>query len=111
MKIIFKNMESSENVKAVIVERMSHILEKYPSARDHRITFTLEMENSPFQAGPDRFNASALISGKVFKLRIKRSSQNLYQSIADLAEGFNQLMSREADRVLKLQQRSEKIAS
>lgn len=99
MKIIFKNMDPSDHAKNVIRERFSPLIEKFSALKSHAITFTMEMENSRTQAGPDHFNASALISGKVYKLRIKRSSQNLYQAIADLVESFNEIVGREKSRL------------
>lgn len=109
MRIVFKNMKSSDFAKTIIKERFSSIVEKYPSLKGHKITLTMEMDNSPTQAGPDHFNASVIVSGEVYKIRIKRSSRNLYLAIANLAEQFNQLISRETDRLLKPRHREGKV--
>ncbi len=102
LKIVFKNMESSELAKGVIQERISPIINKFPSLQGHRITLTVEMENSPKQAGPDLFTVSSIVSGKTFKvLKIKRSSGNFYHATAELADGLNELLAHENDRLIK----------
>ena len=102
LKIVFKNMESSQLAKDVIQERISPVIDKFPSLQGHRITLTIEMENSPKQAGPDLFTVSSMVSGKTFKaLKIKRCSGNFYHATAELADGLNELLGRENDRLIK----------
>lgn len=99
-------MESSQLAKGVIQERISPIIDKFPSLQGHRITLTIEMENSPKQAGPDLFTVSSMVSGKTFKgLKIKRSSGNFYHATAELADGLNELLGRESDRLIKSHKR------
>jgi ribosome-associated translation inhibitor RaiA len=106
LKIVFKNMESSQLVKDIVHERISPIIEKFPSLEGHNITLTLEMENSPKQAGPDLFTVSSVVRGKTYKgLKIKRSSGNFYHATAELADGLNQLLGRESDRLIKSSKR------
>ncbi len=102
LKIVFKNMESSQLAKEIVQDKISPIIEKFSSLEGHRITLTLEMENSPNQAGPDLFTVSSVVSGKTYKdLKIKKSSGNFYLAMAELAEGLNELLSRESDRLTK----------
>ncbi len=102
LNIVFKNMESSQLAKGFVQERISPVIDKFPSLQGHRVTLTIEMENSPQQAGPDLFTLSTMVSGKTFKaLKIKRSSGNFYHATADLAEGLKELLSRESDRLIK----------
>ncbi len=102
VKIVFKNMESSQFVKGFIHERINPILDKFSSLQGHRITLTIEMENSPRQAGPDLFTVSSMVSGKIYKgLKVKRSSANFYLATAELAESLNQILGRESDRHFK----------
>ncbi len=103
IKIVFKNMEISQLAKDVVQKRIIPIIDKFPSLEGHRITLTLEMENSPKQAGPDLFTVSSMVSGKTYKgLKIKKSSSNFYHATAELADGLNELLSRESDRIIKL---------
>lgn len=102
LKIVFKNLEPSQMARNIVEERIVPVIEKYPSLAGHKVTLTLEMENSPTQAGPDLFTVSSMVTGKTFKnLKIKKSSENFYLATAELVDGFNELLSRESDRLLK----------
>lgn len=111
LKIVFKNMESSKLAKDIVQEKINPIIEKFPSLNGHKVTLTLEMENSPKHAGPDLFTVSLMVTGKIYKgLKTKRASSNFYVATADLADGLNQLLSRESDRLLK-SNKKQKISS
>ncbi len=102
LKIVFKNMETSQLAKDIVHEKISPILNKFPSLEGHRIILTLEMENSPRQAGPDLFTVSSMVRGKTYKmLKIKKSSSNFYHATAELADGLNELLSQESSRLIK----------
>lgn len=110
IKIVFKNLESSELAKNIVKERFEPVIEKFPSLKSHKITLTLEMENSPNQAGPDLFTVSTMVSGKTFKnLKMKKSSENFYLAAAELVDGFNELMSRESDRLIKKKRQTSQL--
>jgi ribosome-associated translation inhibitor RaiA len=99
-------MESSQLAKETVQEKINPIIEKFPSLEGHKITLTLEMENSPKQAGPDLFTVSSMVNGKTYKgLKIKRSSGNFYVATAELADGLNELLSHESDRLFKSQRK------
>jgi ribosomal subunit interface protein len=101
-KIIFKNMDSSELVKDIVSEKIQPIIEKYPALVGHQIVLTLEMENSPNQAGPDLFTVTSMVKGKTYKnLKIKRSSSNFYVAIGELADRFNEQLSKEINRLMQ----------
>lgn len=111
VKIVFKNLEPSQFARNIVKERVEPVIEKFPSLAGHKITLTLEMENSPNQAGPDLFTISSMVTGKTFKnLKIKKSSGNFYLATAELADGFNELLSRESDRLLK-KKRKQKLTT
>lgn len=95
-------MESSELARDVVEKRIGMVISKFPSLQGHQVTLTLEMENSPQQAGADVFTVSSMINGKIYKdLKLKRSSDHFYQAIAELADGLKVLLSRETDRLIK----------
>lgn len=98
LKIVFKNMESSELARSIVQERICPIIDKFPSLEGHRITLTLKMKNSSKKDGSDLFTVSTVVSGKIYKrLMIKRSSENFYLATAELAAGLNELLSRESN--------------
>lgn len=102
LKIVFKNLEPSQLARDIVKDKIEPVIEKFPFLADHNITLTLEMENSPNQAGPDLFTVSSMVTGKAFKnLKMKKSSQNFYLATAELVDGFNELLGRESDRLFK----------
>lgn len=101
-KIVFKNMKSSTLISANLHNRLGPVLEKYPYLKRHRVTVTIEMENSPLKAGPDFYSISVMLTGKIFKdLRMKKSSDNIYLAVSDLTEGLTGYLSRTHERLLK----------
>ncbi len=86
MKIVFKNLPSSSLIRKAIEERLEPILNKISPARRGPVTVTVERENSPAQAGRDRYTATLMIgSGARGTLRLKEAAENLYRSIGLLA--------------------------
>jgi ribosome-associated translation inhibitor RaiA len=101
-KIVFKNMKSSTLISANLHNRLGPVLEKYPYLKRHRVTVTIEMENSPLHAGPDFYSISVMLTGKTFKdLRMKKSSDNIYLVVSDLTEGLTGYLSRTHERLFK----------
>lgn len=102
LKIVFKNLEPSQLARDIVKEKIEPVIDKFSCLAGHKITLTIEMENSPFQAGPDLFTISSMVTGKTFKnLRLKKSSQNFYHATAELVDGFNGLLGRESERLFK----------
>ncbi len=102
VKIIFKNMESSQLARGELEDRVLYLIKKYPQLKSHQITLTVEMENSPLQAGPDLFSVSSIISGPSIKrLKMKKSSHNFYLAVAGLIDSLKLLISDELDRLNK----------
>lgn len=106
INIVFKNLEPSQLTRDIVEERIGPVIEKFPALVGHKVTLTLEMQNSPTQAGRDLYTISSMVTGKTFKnLKITKSSDNFYLATAELVDGFNELMSRESDRLLKTSRR------
>ena len=83
INVVFKNLEKSELAKEAATERMESIVEKFPDLHSSQIKVTLEMQNSPHQAGPDFFVVKTqLNSGRYRGLRVEKSAQNLYVALA-----------------------------
>jgi len=100
MKVVFKNLESSELAKEIVKDRIEPVLAKFPRLLDHQVNVTLEMENSPSQAGPDLFNVIIQIKGKTYKfLKIEKSDINLYRAVAMASDGLFELLSKSNDRI------------
>ena len=107
LKIIYKNISASSLTSENVEERIAPILGKHPALRAHRVTLTIEMENSPFKPGPDSYSLSLMVTGKTYKnLRIKKSAGNLYAAAAALAEALTELLGREHERRQKATRRT-----
>lgn len=99
IQIKFKNLERSELARQAALERIDAIVEKFEDLKDSRITVTLEMENSPIQAGPDVFNVKIHVAGGRFDgTVVTKSSSNLYVALADLVEHMLEKLNRFGDR-------------
>ena len=97
--VIFKNLESSPLARESTLERFAVILDKFPDLEKSRIKITLEMKNSPIQAGPDLFSVKAQISGGKYRnIRVEKSAQSLYIALADVIDHMLELLNRCGDR-------------
>jgi ribosome-associated translation inhibitor RaiA len=100
VKVIFKNMERSELAQKAVTERMEAVISKFPDLTNSGIAVTLEMLNSPVQAGPDLFSIKIHIhSGRYRGIRLQKSSPNLYVALADAIDHILEVLNRFGDRV------------
>jgi hypothetical protein len=70
VKILFKNIESSQHAKEILLKRVSFVIETFLPLKDLRLTLNFEM---------------------------KRSSYNFHMAKAKFFDGFNKLFSSESD--------------
>lgn len=100
MKIIFRNLEKSEFAKDAVEERLGDMVEKFPKLKDHRITVTLFMDNSPNQPGPDSFGVKVLIQGRMFKtISLSKTATSLYHALAEVREHLLEVLNRYGDKI------------
>lgn len=102
--IRFKNLEKSELARQAVYDRVDVYVNKFPSLAESKIQVTLEMQNSPFQAGPDFFNVKLhIVRGKYDGVTVEKSDPNLYVALAKLAEQLQEVLNRTSDhsRVLE----------
>lgn len=99
MKIVFKNLEKSEIAKDAVRERVSELVEKFSDLKKSSVLVTLEMHNSPQQAGPDSFSISLRVSGGRYDgVSLTKYSQSLYVALADLIEHALEILNRYSDK-------------
>ena len=99
IQIKFKNLEKSELAKDAALERIEALVEKFEDLRTSRVVVTLEMENSPIQAGPDLFNVKIHISGGRFSgTTVTKSDSNLYKALADISDHMLEVLNRYGDK-------------
>lgn len=110
--IKFKNLDKSELAQEAVHERISRLIEKFPDLNDCKIRVTLEMENSPFQAGPDLFKVKLHVaSGRYDGVTIEKSDSSLYVALAEIVDHMLELLNRFGDRSrVKERSRARQIA-
>jgi len=99
LNTVFKNLENSDLVRQQVTQRIQHWSEKFPDLAQHKITVTLEMENSSHKPGPDLFTAKVKITGEKFKhLTLEKGAATLYEAIKAVDEGMLELLNRAGDK-------------
>jgi ribosome-associated translation inhibitor RaiA len=103
----FKNLEKSEMAREVTLNRVEPIIEKFPDLKTSQIQVTLEMDNSPTQAGPDLFKVRLHLKGGRYKgITIEKAHQNLYTALAELTDHMLEALNRFGDKIRVKQRRS-----
>ncbi len=99
IKITFKNLDSSQLARQVVHERLEAIIEKFEDLKKSRLYVTLEMENSPIQAGPDLFTVKVQVNGGRYQgVRIIKSASSLYVALADVVDHMLETLNRFGDK-------------
>lgn len=106
INVIFKNLEKSVLATEIATERIESLIEKFPLLKKSRIVVTLEMQNSPYQTGPDLFTVKTHCSnGKYRGIRVEKSAQSLYVALADVVDHMLEILNRFGDKV-RIKERS-----
>jgi hypothetical protein len=108
MQIKFKNLDRSQMVIEIVKERFDVVIEKFPELTSSGLIITLEMENSPIQAGPDFFKVKVNIkNGRYSGIIISKSNSNLHHALADVVGHMLELLNRFGDkkRVVSINQK------
>lgn len=110
-KVIFKNLEKSDLVKEVVLDKMNLLIEKFPELTAHSISVTLSMDNSKIKAGPDEFGVKVQIKGEKFDgLIVEKKSMTVYLALAEVNEAMLELINRRIDKLrVKTRTQSRKI--
>ena len=99
IRIKFKNLDSSELAREAANERIEALVEKFEALKESRIQVTLEMENSPTQAGPDLFKVRVHVNGGRYEgVRIVKSAASLYAALADVVDHMLETLNRFSDK-------------
>lgn len=97
--IHFKNLERSELACEAVHERLQPLIEKFPDLETSKIQVTLEMENSPFQAGPDVFKVKThFIRGRYDGITVTKDDSNLYVALATVVDHLLEKLNRFGDK-------------
>jgi ribosome-associated translation inhibitor RaiA len=95
----FKDLRRSEIAEGVVAEKLNHIFKKFPELKNHKVSFSMAMLNSPLHAGPDLFSAKIRIVGRKFNnLIIEKKASNLYKAISQVFSSILELLNRHKDK-------------
>lgn len=99
INIKFKNLDQSEIAREATSDRIYSIVEKFPDLENTKIDVTLEMQNSPAQAGPDAFVVKVFVhSGRYKGITVSKTNTNLYIALADLVDNMQEKLNRFGDK-------------
>lgn len=112
IQIKFKNLEKSEMAREAVENRIEGLVEKFPDLSPSKIQVTLEMENSPTQAGPDLFKVKLHISrGRYDGITCEKANSNLYVALAEVVDHMLESLNRFGDKArVKERKRARQIA-
>ena len=99
IQIKFKNLDKSEIAREAVQERIEVLVLKFDDLCDSKIQVTLQMENSPLQAGPDLFKVKLHVSrGRYAGITVEKSDSSLYVALAEVVEHMLEVLNRFGDR-------------
>lgn len=98
--IKFKNLDKSEMAREAVQDRIEALKDKFPDLSESKVHVTLEMENSPTQAGPDLFIVKVrAFRGRYHGIAVEKSDSNLYVALAEVVDHMLEAINRFGDRV------------
>ena len=99
IQVKFKNLDKSEIAQEAVQERIEGLVLKFDDLGASRIQVTLEMENSPVQAGPDVFKVKLHVSrGRYDGITVEKSDSSLYVALAEVVDHMLEVLNRFGDR-------------
>lgn len=99
IQVKFKNLDKSEMAREAAQEKIEPLVEKFPDLQQSKILITLEMENSPLQAGPDMFKVKLhIIRGRYDGITINKTESSLYVALAEVVDHMLEVLNRYGDR-------------
>lgn len=112
IQIKFKNLEKSELAREAVNDRVEALVEKFPDLNKSKVQVTLEMENSPLQAGPDFFKVKLHVArGRYDGITVEKADSSLYVALAEVVDHMLEILNRYGDRSrVKERNRARQIA-
>lgn len=99
MQIKFKNIDKSDLIETSVQQRLQALVEKFPLLEKCKINVTLEMENSPVQAGPDLFKVKLhVLKGRYDGVFVEKTNANMYVALAEVVDLMLEKLNRMGDK-------------
>lgn len=107
ISVKFKNLDKSEMARDAAHGRIEALIEKFPDLAKSTIQVTLEMENSPAQAGLDIFKVKVHVARSRYDgITIEKADPNLYIALADVVDHMLENLNRFGDKARVRERRS-----
>ena len=82
-----------------MLESSTGWIDKFPDLGESKIAVTLEMENSPAQAGPDLFKIKLhILRSRYHDIIMEKSDPNFYVALAKVSDQMLERLNRFGDR-------------
>lgn len=99
IQVKFKNLKKSKITREAVYSRIETIVDKFPDLSESKMQVTLEMENSPIQAGPDLFTVKVhILRGRYNGITVEKSDSNLYVALAQVVDLMLEKLNRAGDK-------------
>ena len=106
IQVKFKNLDKSDLVIGAAIERTQSLVDKFGELKESKIQVTLEMLNSPTQAGPDLFRVKLhIFRGRYDGVTIEKSDANLYAALAEVMDHMLEVLNRFGDKARVLERK------
>lgn len=100
IRVLFKNMKSSDFIEAALQEKIEHVLNRFPQSHRASITATVNMENSQLHPGPDLFQVKLIVLLKGMRpVVLQKENSNVYQTIAQVTDRLSEVLHRHFQRL------------
>ena len=112
IQVKFKNLEKSYLAESAVIDRLEPVVEKFPDLKAAKILVTLEMENSPRQAGLDHFNVKVYITrGRYKDIALTKSNSSMYVALAEVVDHMLEKLNRFGDKARVKQRQRARVIS
>lgn len=110
--IKFKKLEKSELIQDAVQNRINAVVSKFPDLELSKIFITLEMENSPAQAGPDLYKVKLHVAkGRYDGVTVEKSDSQFYVALAEVVDHMLEKLNRFGDKIrVKERKKARKVA-
>lgn len=101
VRVVFRNLASSESLKGAMTEKVNHVVEKFPdlASANSMTTVTVGQQNSILHAGPQLYQVKLILIARGMKpIVLQKTAENVYLAMALLADRLFEVLHRALER-------------
>jgi hypothetical protein len=112
MRVVFKDIASSEMTLKLANSRFKPIFKQFPELHPHDVLLLVSLENSPLVGQFDQFVVKLYCQSEIYgHIRVEKWNQNLYVAISELADHFQEKLLRRRSNLEDMMDPSESSPS